>query len=261
MPSPPFLGPETPDRCEVRLEPCRDVAATTRSPPTLPDKRLRVPPERRTCRWALQRNTVRSGRCTTDTPKGLPGARNLMRISAENVQPRRRLSARRRCCHPRCGTACNHSTTEPGSTRSRFVRAEARSIRSPASPGGLDASAKTTRRVCDHRLDTTVHPHEVGAGDVATTVPAGATRRGIGIALSCTTYLILRTPGFPEALTPRLSSARHLQQAGSDGIRSPPSKYVLPNVPSPLTSGASAAMGYDDVATAAFPAGVDGRDA
>jgi hypothetical protein len=261
MPSPPFLGPETPDRCEVRLEPCRDVAATTRSSPTLPDKRLRIPSGRRTCRWVSQRNAIDLERCTTDTPKGLPGARRLTRISAENVQPRRGLAAHRRCCHPRCGTACNHSTTEPGSTRSRVARAEARSFRSPASPGGLDASAKTTRRVCDYRLDTTVHPHEVGAGDVAITVPAGATRGGVGIALSCTTHLILRTPGFPEALAPRLSSTRRLQQAGGDGIRAPPSINALPNVPSPLTPGASVAMGYDDVTTAAFPAGVDGRDA
>jgi hypothetical protein len=207
MPSPSFLGPETSGRCEVRLEPCRDVAAATRSPPTLPDKRLRVPSTRRACQWALQRNTVGSRRCTIDTPKGLLGARNLIRISAGNVQPRRGFAAHQGCCHPRCGTACDHSTAEPGSASSRFVRAEARSFRSPASPGGLSASAKATRRGCDHRLDTTVHPHEVGAGGVATTVPAGATRRDVGSALSCTTHPILRTPGFPDVLASRLSSA------------------------------------------------------
>jgi hypothetical protein len=68
------------------------------------------------------------------------------------------------------------STTEPSSTGLRSARAETRPFRSPASPGGLDASADTTRRMRDCRLDTTDHPHEVGTGDVATTAPAGATR-------------------------------------------------------------------------------------
>jgi hypothetical protein len=75
----------------------------------------------------------------------------------------------------------NHSTTEPSSTGSRIVRAEARLLRSPASPGGPGASADTNRRVCDRRLDTTDHPHEVGTGDVATTAPARATREALGV--------------------------------------------------------------------------------
>jgi hypothetical protein len=75
----------------------------------------------------------------------------------------------------------NHSTTEPSSTGSRIVRAEAHLLRSPASPSGLDASADTNRRVCDRRLDTTDHPHEVGTGDVATTAPAGAAQGALGV--------------------------------------------------------------------------------
>jgi hypothetical protein len=53
-------SPETPGRCGVRLEPCRNVTATARSPPTLPDKRLRIPSERRACRLVSHRNTVGS---------------------------------------------------------------------------------------------------------------------------------------------------------------------------------------------------------
>jgi len=75
----------------------------------------------------------------------------------------------------------NRCTTEPDSTGSRSARAEARPLRSPASPGGLDASADTNRRVCDCRLDTTDPPHEVRAGGVATTVPAGAAREVLGV--------------------------------------------------------------------------------
>jgi hypothetical protein len=52
------------------------------------------------------RNTVRFGRCTRETPKGLPGALNPARNIAEDVQHRRELPAPRVCCHPRCGTAC-----------------------------------------------------------------------------------------------------------------------------------------------------------
>lgn len=128
-PSPPTRSPETPGRCGVRLELHRDVAAATRSPPTLPDKRLRVPSERSACRLVSQRNTIDSWRCTTETPKGLPGARNLARITAEDVQPRRGLSAHRRCCHPRCGTACK--PLHDGTELARFTNRASRSSPSP----------------------------------------------------------------------------------------------------------------------------------
>lgn len=75
----------------------------------------------------------------------------------------------------------NSSATEPNATSSRVVRAEARSRRSPALLGGLDASADTTRRRCDRRLDTTVHPHEVETDGVATTAPTGATQETLGL--------------------------------------------------------------------------------
>lgn len=58
------------------------------------------------CRLALHRNTVGSRRCITEIPKDLPDARNLTRNNAEDVQPRRGLTARRACCHTLCGTAC-----------------------------------------------------------------------------------------------------------------------------------------------------------
>jgi len=75
--------PGTPGCCGVRSEPCRNVAAAARVPQTLPDRRLQVPSERRTCRMVSHRNTVRSRQHTKEPPKGLPGARNSLRRIAK----------------------------------------------------------------------------------------------------------------------------------------------------------------------------------
>jgi hypothetical protein len=90
-------------------------------------------------------------------------------IPPKDVQHRREIPAHRACCHAFCGTACDRSATEPGWTGPRILRAETRSLRSPASLGGLDVNADTNRRVRNLRLYTTVFPHDVGAGDVAIT--------------------------------------------------------------------------------------------
>jgi hypothetical protein len=71
--------------------------------------------------------------------------------------------------------------TKPSSTGSRLLRAETRAHRSPAEPGGLDGNADTNRRLRNRRLDTTVHPHDIGAGDVATTAPARASLEVLGV--------------------------------------------------------------------------------
>jgi hypothetical protein len=47
----------------------------------------------------------RFGRCTTKTPKGFPGARDLARTTAKRRPTSLRLPAHRACCHARCGTA------------------------------------------------------------------------------------------------------------------------------------------------------------
>jgi hypothetical protein len=58
--------------CGVRPEPCRDVAATARSPPTLPDRRHQVPSARRTCRlgFASQHESLRT--MHPGNPEGSP---------------------------------------------------------------------------------------------------------------------------------------------------------------------------------------------
>lgn len=123
------LQPGKSGRCGVRSEPCCDVAATARSPQTLPDKRLLVPPGREACRLVSHRNMIRFGRCTAEVPKGLLGARNPARNSTENVRRRRGFAAHRARCHALCRTACDRLATE-----TEFSQATVPAGRNPLSP-------------------------------------------------------------------------------------------------------------------------------
>jgi hypothetical protein len=158
----------TPGRCEVRPEPRRNVAVTARSPPTLPDKRLRVPSERGACRLALHCSTIGSWRCTTETPKGLPGALDPARINARNIQPRRGLPVRRACCHARCGTACKprrqrnrarpaHGSGEPKLTLSDHQLRSAAPARTPK-PTAACATADCTQPIAHMKSETAMLP-------------------------------------------------------------------------------------------------------
>jgi len=69
----------------------------------------------------------------------------------------------------------------PSSAGWRFLRAGTRARRSPAALGGLDASADADRRLRNRRLYTTAHPHDIEAGGVATTAPAGASHEMSGM--------------------------------------------------------------------------------
>jgi hypothetical protein len=82
---------------------------------------------------------------------------------------------------PNADQHADRSATEPSSTGSQLLRVETRSHRSPVELGGFDVNADTTRRVRNRRLDTTVHPHDVGTGDVATTAPAKASLEVLGV--------------------------------------------------------------------------------
>jgi hypothetical protein len=86
------------------------------------------------------------------------------------------------------------------------------------------------------RLYTTVHPHDVGTGDVATTAPAEHRMRHWECAELHYTHGT-PIPGCPGLAKPRLPSAHHLRQAGGGCIRSPPSTIVLPTVLDPLDVG------------------------
>jgi len=85
----------------------------------------------------------------------------------------------------------------PNPARSRFLRAETRSHRSPAVFGGLDVNADTNRRVCTRRLHTAAHPHDIETGDVATTAPARASRNALGVR-SAVPHTRRGEPGFPR---------------------------------------------------------------
>jgi hypothetical protein len=47
--------------------------------------------------------------------------------------------------------------------------------------GGNDVNADTNRHVHNPRLDTTVHPHDIETGDVATTASAGVSHETLGV--------------------------------------------------------------------------------
>jgi len=142
--------PGKPGRCEVRSEPCRGVAATARSPQTMPDKRLLIPPERGACRLVSHRNMIRFGRCATEAPKDLPGARNVARNFTESVRRRRRLAVRRACCHALCGTACDRSAT-----KTERGRVTVPAGRNPLSP--ITSCARRPRRKRRHQ-PSRLHP-------------------------------------------------------------------------------------------------------
>jgi hypothetical protein len=173
--------PGMPGRCGVQLEPCHDVAAATRSPPTLPDKRLLVPSERRTCRLVSHRNTHASG----DAPRKPRRVSPAPATSHELPPKKSNIGVSSRCIErvatPVAEQLLIARRRRPSSAGPRILRVETRSLRSPASLGGLDVNADTNRRVCNRRLDTTVHPHDVGTDDVAITAPARASHETLGV--------------------------------------------------------------------------------
>lgn len=97
---------EMPDRCGIRLEPCRDVTATVdpHRPCQTRDSRYHRNAER--ADWSRTATRFASG----DAPeksRRIPLAPSTPRkTSPKNVQHRRGLPAHRVCCHPLCGTAC-----------------------------------------------------------------------------------------------------------------------------------------------------------
>jgi hypothetical protein len=98
--------PGMPGRCGVRLEPCRDVAATVdpHRPCQARDSRYHRNVER--ADWFRTATRFASGDAP-EKPRRISLAPSTPREqSPKNVQHRRELPAHRACCHPRCGTAC-----------------------------------------------------------------------------------------------------------------------------------------------------------
>lgn len=170
-------------QCGSRSGLDRDVAAAESIPADPTKQEARVPSERRACRYRSHVKCSALRAMHLEDPEGSrrrpqPGrARDrwkrptpLWTPGALGVLPRPRRTSMRAAERRR-----------PGGARSRFLRAEARSRRSLAPPGGLDVNADAIPALCSCRLDTTVRPHGIGLGDVATTVPAETTRKALGV--------------------------------------------------------------------------------
>ena len=205
------------------------------------------------CRLALHRNTVDSRRCTTETPKGLPGARNLTRIIAEDptsawtpgapsVLPHSlrnsMLAGRRRNrTLPDCGLC------EPKLTLPALLLRPAASTQAP--------TPTVATRIADWTRPNT---HMKSKPMMLPPSPRQELRTRRWECAELHHKLGTSNHGSPRGVAPQRSSVRRLQQAGANVSRPPSSINVLPTLLNPLTLGSSAAMGYDDVTTAAgFP--------
>jgi len=148
----------------------------------------------------------------------------------------------------------------PGVAGSRFLRAEARSRRSPALPGGFDVNADAIPALCSCRLDATDHPHGSRARRCCHHRPGGNDARGIGSAPSSSTRLIRGFRVAPEAL---YRGSRRLPTPASWGQRRRIAALELrsPDVVGSSHRWTSAAAGHIGVATSArFPLGSSHRD-
>lgn len=161
--------PGMPGRCGVRLELSRNVAvaADPHRPCQTGDSRYQQ--HARRADWSRT-----ATRCAPRQAPEKPRRVSLAPSTSHETSSRTSnigVSSRRseRVATLVAEQHADRPATEPSSTGSRLPRAETRCHRCPIEPGGLGASAKTYRRPRNRRLDTTVHPHDVGAGDVATT--------------------------------------------------------------------------------------------
>lgn len=164
----------------------QDSTATSpprsRSPQTLPSRRPEYPRNAEHAAIDLTSNAVRFGRCTSRIPKDPVGARSLnARDRWKRPTPLWTLGALGMLPRPQRTSMPAAERRRPGVAGSRFLRAEARSRRSPAPPGGFDVNADAIPALCSCRLDTTDQPHGIGLGGVATTVPAETTRKTLGM--------------------------------------------------------------------------------
>jgi hypothetical protein len=137
---------------------------------------------------------------------------------------------------PRRTSLLTAERRRPGVAGSRFLRAEARSPRSPAPPGGFDVNADAIPALCSCRLDTADHPHDIGLGGVATTVPARTTRKALGVR-RVPAHAWHAVSGLPRSPCAAAFVVCRPQQAGGCALGSPPSSHDLPMLLDLLTAG------------------------
>jgi hypothetical protein len=233
--------PVSSGRCGVRPELDRDVAATVRAPQTLPNRRLRVPSERVSCRMASHRHTLRFGRNPKSPRRAspVPVAAHEPSLGKSNV-----CVGSRRTERVATLVAEQHVTARrrrPNSAGSRFPQIEIHARRSLTSFGGLGANADANRRLHNRRLDATVDPHDVETGDVTTTAPTTASREAMGVR-RCSTY-----PARRARVSPRPSHHSAVVHATSSEL----GVAAFERRPLRVFSWASTAVGRNGVATAA----------
>jgi len=233
--------PVTSGRCGVRPEPDRDVAATVRAPQTLPNRRLQVPSERVSCRMVSHRYTSRFGRNPKSPRRAspVPAASHEPSLEKSDVGVDSRRNERVATLVAEQHVIARRRRPNPAG--SRFPRIEIHARRSLTALGGLDANADTNRRLHNRRLDATVDPHDIETGDVATAVPARASREAMGVR-RCSAYPARRA---------RVSSRPSHHSAVVHATSSELAVAAIERRPLRAFSWASTAVGRSGVATAA----------
>lgn len=233
--------PVTPGRCGVRPELDRDVAATVRAPQTLPNRRLRVPSERVSCRTVSRRYSLRFERNPKNPRRASPVPvaphEPLLGKSNAGVDPRRteRVATLVAEQHVTAGRR------RPNPAGSRLPRIEIHARRSLTALGGLGANANTNRRLHNRRLNATADPHDIETGDVAITAPTTASREAMGVR-RCSAY---------PARRDRVSSRPSHHSAVVHATSSKLGVAAFERRPLRAFSWASTAVGRSGVATAA----------
>lgn len=170
-------------QCGSRSGLHRGVAAAEQIPADPTKQEARVPSERRACRSGSHVKCSALRAMHLEDPEGSrrrpqPGR---VRYRWKRPTPLWTLGALGMLPRPRRTSMRAAERRRPGVAGSRFLRAEARSPRSSAPPGGFDVNADAIPALCSCRLDTAGHPHGIGLGGVATTVPARTTRKALGV--------------------------------------------------------------------------------